>query len=494
MKDVPFRQAIWQKARLAALLPVLLFSAFQPASARLVPAILNFDGTNPETLPAKLSQTGLYDNVASKSRAVTEGLVAFEVNTPLWSDGSHKERFITIPAGAAKVVPTDTDQYEFPDQTVLVKNFQIDSVYGDSATRFFVETRFLVIRASMFGTQYLGMTYKWRRDQSDADLVDQGSGLDTVHQVKVGGAFRGKRWRYPSQTDCNTCHFNRGVLGFLTPQLNRPSKANPSINQLQALVTANILSKNPIAGMANPFRWAGINETAVTPPMNLSLAEWKARSYFASNCSQCHGNGHAKTFESASHDFDFFHPGRKTAYALPDSIGGFVGKPANTDPRFPKLIYAGYPESSYVVARLFSRPTEFNGSSMQMPPLATFQPDSAAINAVKDWICSLGTRGAACQLPFLQADITYWAQPPSIGLFHGGIGSGKAGKLSAAIRGQELTITGLTAADPILSDMRGREIKLRKSGAGSFLIAETLRPGVYALRAGSATVKIAYSP
>ena len=261
---------------IAFMIAVLL----QPAGARLAPSITDFDGSRPETLPAKLSHTGLYGDVASPTRTVTAGIVAFEVNSPLWSDGSRKERFISVPAGS-KVTATDSDQYVFPDKTVLVKNFQIDSVHGDSATRFFVETRFLILRQTQFGPVYLGLSYKWRRDQSDADLVDPDGGLDTVHRVKLGAVQKGKRWRYPSQADCITCHFNRGVLGFMTPQLNRPSRANPSINQLQALVAANVLSANPIAGKAEPtFRWGGLGEAAA-PPAGLSPAEWKARSYLA---------------------------------------------------------------------------------------------------------------------------------------------------------------------------------------------------------------------
>ncbi len=491
MKKAPRKSIGWKTHRLFAAIPsLLLLSAIQPACARLVPSLLNFDGTNPETLPAKLSQTGLYDNVASRARAVTAGIVAFEVNTPLWSDGAHKERFITVPAGF-KVTPTDSDQYQFPDQTVLIKNFQIDSVYGDSTTRFFIETRFLVIRQSQFGYQYLGVSYKWYRDQTDAELVSQTSGLDTVHQVKFAGAAKGKRWRYPSQADCGACHFNRGVLGFLTPQLNRPSKANPGINQLQALVTANILTANPLAGKAGPtFRWVGLTETGVTPPSGISLVEWKARSYFAANCSQCHGNNHANTFESASHDFDFLHPGRRITYTEPDTIGGFVGKHTNVDPNFPQLIYRGFPESSFVMERMMSRPTAFNTLSRQMPPLATFQMDSAAANVVKDWICSLGSRGSACKLPAVQTDSTYWAT----GLYHYMFPRSRPGALNAYFHGNRLTVSGPITANPTLSDFQGRAVKMVKLGGGNYLIASPLRSGIYLLKVGSVTAKVNYSP
>lgn len=474
---------------ITALASLSLMAAPAPR-ARLVQALLEFDGSNPATLPAKLSLTGLYGDVSSPTRAVTPGIVAFEVNSPLWSDGSRKERFISIPAGA-KVTPTDSDQYAFPDKTVLVKNFQIDSVHGDSTTRFFIETRFLILRQTQFGAVYLGLSYKWRRDQSDADLVDPDSGLDTVHQVKLGAARKGKRWRYPSQADCITCHFNRGVLGFMTPQLNRPSRANPSINQLQALFAANVLSANPLAGKTEPtFRWAGLNEAAAVPPSGLTMAEWKARSYLASNCSQCHGNHHANTFESASHDFDFFRPGRKTAFTEPDTIGGYVGKPTNVDARFPRVVYAGFPESSLVIARLLSRPTDADPFSLQMPPLATYQMDSAAAKAMKDWVCSLGKRGSACSLPAMQADSTYW----STARFHQGARPDRSELPRASFQGGLLTLSGSIASAPSLYDFRGREIPLARAGERAWRMASPMAPGVYLLRVGQSRAKAAFPP
>lgn len=493
MKDASNRKATGAKAfrLLAIALAALPWLAAQPASGRLVAAFEEYDGSNPETIPTKLSLTGLYTNIASPTRAVTSGIVPFEVNTPLWSDGSHKERFITLPVGV-KVTATDTDQYVFPDKTVLVKNFLIDSTHGDTLSKFLIETRFLVVRQSPFGVQVHGFSYKWHRNQTDADLVDPVTGLDTVHKVKLSGAFKGKRWRYPSQADCNTCHSGaRSVLGFLTPQLNRPSKANPTINQLQALVTANILAANPLAGKTNTFRWVGLTENGVTPPAGVTLAEWKARSYFASNCSHCHGNGRARTFESSSHDFDFLKPGRKTVFTEPDTAGGYVGKPTNVDVRFPQLVHRGWPESSFVMARMMSRPVEFNGPSMQMPPLATFQPDSVAANIVKDWICSLGSRGAACKAPSLQADDSYWASAP-VGIDPHGFRAGGPASPKAYFRGQVLTIPGPIAAAPALFDFRGNKIGMTRLGWGTYRVETPLRPGMYLLKAGKVPAIIAY--
>src|SRR6185295_15667160 len=92
----------------------------QPVSAALVDAITKYDGIKDSTLPAKLSQTGLYDNIASKARKVTAGITAFEVNSPLWSDAAHKTRWIAVPAGK-KVTPSDSDHYQYPAGTVFIK-------------------------------------------------------------------------------------------------------------------------------------------------------------------------------------------------------------------------------------------------------------------------------------------------------------------------------------------------------------------------------------
>jgi|GEM_PF-1319081 len=364
----------------------------------VVQAIRDYDGSDASALPKRLSASGLYDAASAKGRKTTEGIRAYEVNTPLWSDGAAKQRFVDLPVGS-KIVPTDSDRYVIPDKTVFIKNFQIDTVYGDSASRILIETRFLVVSKdpARADKRYSGFTYKWRRDQLDADLLDPGEGLDTAHLVLLNGKRVGKRWSYPSGSDCNQCHRGRGTLGFITPQLNRPDAANPAVNQLQALFAAGILSAD-VSKTSFP-RWVGLKETgpAATP-------EAKVRSYFAANCSHCHGN--QVSLEGAGHDFDYFSPARKTDFSK--SAGGYVGKPTGKEPGYPQIVYPGYPESSYVMFRMKSRgDLSFHGLA-QMPPLATYQLDSGAVKIVRDWICSLGSRPRTCSEPEIQGDGEYW--------------------------------------------------------------------------------------
>lgn len=92
-----------------------------------------------------------------------------------------------MPPGAGPIVPTDTSQFSFPRKTVLIKNFMIDTVRGDSGTRILIETRFPVHQSD--SKVWSGLSYRWRRDQTDADLVDLDNGADVVHGLRVNGVL-----------------------------------------------------------------------------------------------------------------------------------------------------------------------------------------------------------------------------------------------------------------------------------------------------------------
>lgn len=476
---------------LAALCGLALAAA--PATARLADAILDYDGKDGYPLPARLSLTGLYANVAAAPKVTTEGIEPFEVNAALWSDGSHKERFLTIPAGT-KVVPTDSDQYVFPDKSVMIKNFLIDTIEGNPASRIYLETRFLVFRkgVEVYEDKWVGISYAWRRDQSDADLVSPQNGYASVQGVRSGGVLKGKRWMFPARSACFACHQNRGTLGFITPQLNRPSKADATINQLQALFTKGLLSMNPVQGKPNALKWAALDDGTAT-------LEARARSYFAANCSHCHGNKRPETGEfggNITHSFDYFTAAKPIVVdpANPFEPGPYVGKPGSaSDGVGDLLIRPGVADSSLILRRMLTRGTYEDPGIFTMPPLATYQVDSASARLIADWVCSLaGKPAGACKLP----DI---AQPPApTGLFHAVPGAPVRGLRAAWSRGR-LRVAGLVHGDLArgrvrLMDMRGKPVALEEAGPGEYRIGGDPVPGVYTVMVGgkSARVRIGF--
>ena len=91
--------------------------------------------------PRKLSETGLF--ASTRDHKPAPGLLPYEVNSPLWSDGAAKERFLAIP-GNGKIAfdaveypqpaPGAPRGWRFPDGTVAVKTFSLDTDKGATAT------------------------------------------------------------------------------------------------------------------------------------------------------------------------------------------------------------------------------------------------------------------------------------------------------------------------------------------------------------------------
>ncbi|HEX3134167.1 MAG TPA: PQQ-dependent sugar dehydrogenase [Planctomycetota bacterium] len=228
------------------------------------------------SLPATLSATGVFSTPSSLT--VKPGVVPYTVNSPLWSDNASKLRWVALP-GTGKIGFNATGEFTWPGGTVLVKHFEIAKAAGGTRR---LETRLLVLDAA--GTNGYGVTYKWRADNSDADLVVAG-GADEVLSDVSGG----QTWRYPSRDQCLVCHTATAgfVLGPKTRQLNgaftyptgRSDNQLRTWNYLQMFGTR--IDESAISGLR---RTVPLTDTAAS-------VETRVRSYLDSNCAQCHRPG-----------------------------------------------------------------------------------------------------------------------------------------------------------------------------------------------------------
>jgi uncharacterized repeat protein (TIGR03806 family) len=243
-------------------------------------------------LPRLLSQTGAFAD--TRSLAPDAALIPYDLIVPFWSDGAAKTRWISVPDDQ-KIKFATTGEWDFPRGTVFVKTFMLATNELSPNSQRRLETRLLVCDAD--GGVY-GVTYKWRADNSDADLLD--TNLTEPITVRTATGVRTQQWYYPSRTDCLTCHTaNAGfVLGVKTRQLDRDFTYPSGVtdNELHAwnqlgLFDTNLarvdLKKLPtLANVADTKR---------------SLAD-RARSYLDVNCANCHRPGGTVAFFDARYD------------------------------------------------------------------------------------------------------------------------------------------------------------------------------------------------
>ncbi|MEO1449519.1 MAG: PA14 domain-containing protein, partial [Bacteroidota bacterium] len=188
----------------------------------------------------------------------------------------------TYDTPAEQIAFSRNGEWEAPSGTVFIKHFELPMDESDPTNRRRLETRFTIMGQD--GKAY-GLTYRWRADMSDADLLE--GAYDETFTIQTASGTRSQTWHYPSRSECITCH-NDAVKGTLGP---RTRFLNKDFTYPATGVTANQLTTLSSLGVLDEV----ITETdlpnyithAPTDDYSVSL-EHRARSYLDLNCAYCH--------------------------------------------------------------------------------------------------------------------------------------------------------------------------------------------------------------
>jgi uncharacterized repeat protein (TIGR03806 family) len=323
-------------------------------------------------VPPLLSLTGVFTNTPSMT--ATAGLIPYSVNAPVWSDFAAITRYAAIPSHDAPCTPdqqiafSPTGAWTFPAGSVFVQTFEIATNEANPTAMRRLETRLLVRRTN--GAVY-GVTYKWRPDNSDADLLTDN--LTENISVATATGTRTQTWYYPNQIDCLICHTPASgfVLGLNTRQLNGNfsyAATAQSDNQLRALNRLGVLNPAIDEGAISNFARLSALTNAGAP------LEERFRSYLDVNCAECHRPGGSGVTMDARYDTPL---ANQKLINAPASRGTVGSENAH-------IITPHDPNRSVLLARMNTTNALF-----KMPQVGRSLIDTNAVQLTTEWINSL---------------------------------------------------------------------------------------------------------
>ena len=273
-------------------------------------------------MPAALSQTGLYSDIANGVFAAD--VQYYEPKYALWSDGADKRRWVKLPKGA-QIDTSDMDNWRYPIGTKIWKEF----AKGGQQ----LETRYMA-KYGPDSRDWVLMAYQW--NAGDAFAVPDGvpNTAGTSHDI-------------PSEATCRVCHqeVRESALGLSAIQLSHERQGLT----LNTLVADGSLSQPPLAPLTLPGDAVAQN----------------ALGYLHANCGGCHNrtsdsNNRVVFWQSADQ------------LASVEQTTTYVSLVTNTNGDL-SVLRRG-------VERMRSR------SELQMPPIGTEVVDDQGVAIVDAWL------------------------------------------------------------------------------------------------------------
>ncbi len=302
-----------------------------------------------EGFPARLSDFAFFTQ--ARFQMPNAGVHPYALNTPLWSDGAEKLRFIYLPEGT-QLAADGEGLLKFPVGAAIIKTFAFGE--GEGEDRRLIETRVLLHRAD----GWVALPYRWNAEQTDAVLALTGGRVDLT--TPAGEAIS---YAIPNKNQCKSCHSKDGQVIPIGPKAR-----NLSAEWLGAMVKQGALDKVPAGGGTLPS-WRARKASDPAAPL--------ARAYLDVNCAHCHQPGGGASNSGLDLRWEQADPHAFGIMKRPVAAGRGAG---NMD----FAIVPGHPEQSILLYRMDSAEP-----GIAMPELGKSSVDHEGVAAVRRWIAEM---------------------------------------------------------------------------------------------------------
>ncbi len=313
----------------------------------LEPAPVNDAAIRGDAFPKSLSDYAFFQD--AREQHPSARVHPYALNTPLWSDGAEKLRFIYLPDGS-QLTADGEGLLQFPVGAAIIKTF----AFGTGSERRLIETRVLLHRAE----GWVALPYRWNTEQTEATLALAGGRVDLA--MPSGEAIS---YAIPNKNQCKTCHSKDGQVIPIGPKAR-----NLSVQWMGQMLRGGALDRLPPGGATMPV-WAAHKADDPAAPL--------ARAYLDVNCAHCHqpGGGASNSGldlrweQSDAHAIGIF----KRPVAAGRGAGGHEFS-----------ILPGAPDKSILLYRMDSAEP-----GIAMPELGKSSVDSEGVAVVRRWIAEM---------------------------------------------------------------------------------------------------------
>jgi len=302
-----------------------------------------------EGFPRTLSAFGFFADAARQVPAAR--VTPYALNTPLWSDGADKLRFIYLPEGT-RLTANGEGLLQFPVGAAIIKTF----AFGEGAARRLIETRVLLHRAD----GWVALPYRWNAEQTEASLALAGGRIDLV--TPAGEAIS---YAIPNKNQCKTCHGKDDAVIPIGPKAR-----NLSAEWLGGMAKAGLLDRVPEGAGSLPD-WRA---HATGPAASL------ARAYLDVNCAHCHQPGGGASNSGLDLRWEQDDPHALGIMKRPVAAGRGAGGHDFS-------IVPGQPDASILLYRM-----ESAEPGIAMPELGKASVDHEGAQVVRRWIAEMKPR------------------------------------------------------------------------------------------------------
>ena len=298
--------------------------------------------------PRTLSEYGFFLDGAG--RVPDARVIPYELNTPLWSDGADKLRYIFLPEGAQMTASEEGGLLALPVGSAIIKTF----AFGEGEDQRYIETRLLLHRTD----GWLALPYKWNEEQTEATLALVGARMELTRPDGETISYQ-----IPNKNQCKNCH---QVNDEVTPI--GPKARNMSREWLEAQTYQTRLAVLPTVYDTVPH-WDQRAEISDKTAL--------ARGYLDVNCAHCHQPGGSASNSGLDLRWEQQNPHAIGIAKPPVAAGrGAGGHKVSVAP--------GDPDASILVYRMSS--TE---PGVAMPELGRSTNDDEGIAVIREWVAQM---------------------------------------------------------------------------------------------------------